>query len=91
MEKGLESIEMPEVFCRILNRKVDGGYCAFICELPEGEKKIVFNPFRGIYTGCRFSNELSTKGPVKSFKIETLETWKVSNSEKELVKDQIVK
>ncbi|MHA1209493.1 MAG: hypothetical protein ACTSRF_09770 [Candidatus Freyarchaeota archaeon] len=44
---------MPEVFCRILNRKVDGGYCAFICELPDVEKKIVFNPFRGIYTGNR--------------------------------------
>ncbi len=82
---------MPEVFCRILNRNVDGGYCAFICELPEGEKRIVFNPFRGIYTGCNFHNELSKKGPLNSWKIEILEPWKSSNSEKELVKDQIVK
>ncbi|MFB0559852.1 MAG: hypothetical protein ACETWM_01285 [Candidatus Lokiarchaeia archaeon] len=82
---------MPEVLCRILNRNVDGGYCAFICELPEGEKKIVFNPFRGIYTGCRFSSELSKKGSLTSWRIERLEHWKSSNSEKELVKEQIVK
>ncbi len=49
----------PEVYCKILNRKVDGGYCAFICTLPETEKKIAYNPFRGIYTDCGFSKKLS--------------------------------
>ncbi|MGQ9722121.1 MAG: hypothetical protein ACUVXA_12455 [Candidatus Jordarchaeum sp.] len=82
---------MPEVFCRILNRNVDGGYCAFICELPDGEKKIVFNPVRGIFTGCRFSSEFSHKVPLNSWKIKTLESWKSDNTEKSLLKDQIVK
>ncbi|MEM2144063.1 MAG: hypothetical protein QW279_01775 [Candidatus Jordarchaeaceae archaeon] len=63
---------MPEVLCRILDRKVDGGYCAFVCELPEMEKKIVFNPVRGIFTGCRFSVEIMEKIPKASWKIERL-------------------
>ena len=54
---------MPEVYCLNLKRKVDGGYCAFMCELPETEKKILYNPFRGIYTRCRFSCELQEAGP----------------------------
>jgi hypothetical protein len=64
--------KMPEVLCRILDRKVDGGYCAFVCELPETEKKIVFNPVRGIFTGCRFSAENIDKSPLASWKIERL-------------------
>ena len=63
---------MPEVLCRILDRKVDGGYCAFICELPEMEKKIVFNPVRGIYTSCRFSTEGINKNHATLWKIERL-------------------
>jgi hypothetical protein len=63
---------MPEVFCRILDRRVDGGYCAFICELPDNEKKIVFNPVRGIYTGCRFSTKDLEKSPLASWKVERL-------------------
>ncbi|MFB0561155.1 MAG: hypothetical protein ACETWM_08060 [Candidatus Lokiarchaeia archaeon] len=50
---------MPEVYCKILKMNVDGGYCAFICELPETEKKIFYNPFRGIYSDCNFSEKLS--------------------------------
>ena len=82
---------MPEVFCRILNRKVDGGYCAFICELPDVEKKIVFNPFRGIYTGCRFSSEIQKNSPLLSWRIDRPNNWKSSSSEKKIVNEQIVK
>ncbi|WXG41836.1 MAG: hypothetical protein WED07_13905 [Candidatus Freyarchaeum deiterrae] len=63
---------MPQVFCRIQDKKVDGGYCAFICELPEIEKKIVFNPVRGIYTSCRFSNEDTEKISRRALKIGRL-------------------
>jgi len=63
---------MPEVLCRILDRKVDGGYCAFVCELPEMEKKIVFNPVRGIFTGCRFSTEDLDNSAVISWKVGRL-------------------
>jgi hypothetical protein len=55
---------MPEVYCQVLNRKVDGGYCAFVCEHPETEKKIAYNPFRGIQTGCIFSKELLETEPI---------------------------
>ncbi|MHA1579828.1 MAG: hypothetical protein ACTSUQ_09395 [Candidatus Freyarchaeota archaeon] len=82
---------MPEVFCRILNRKVDGGYCAFICELPDVEKKIVFNPFRGIYTGCRFSSEIQKNSPLLSWRIDRLNDWKSGSPEKRIVNEQIVK
>jgi hypothetical protein len=54
---------MPEVYCQVLNRKVDGGYCAFICELPETEKKIFYNPVRGIYVECNFYED--TPKPVR--------------------------
>ncbi|WXG39404.1 MAG: hypothetical protein WED07_00990 [Candidatus Freyarchaeum deiterrae] len=50
---------MPEVYCEIKKRKVDGGFCAYMCELPETEKKIAYNPFRGIQTDCSFSKESS--------------------------------
>jgi hypothetical protein len=49
---------MPEVYCQVLNRKVDGGYCAFVCELPEAEKKIFYNPVRGIYAECDFCEDI---------------------------------
>jgi hypothetical protein len=55
---------MPEVYCQVLNRMVDGGYCAFMCELPETEKRIAYNPFRGIQTGCSFSKEISEREKV---------------------------
>ncbi|MHA1263465.1 MAG: hypothetical protein ACTSSA_15565 [Candidatus Freyarchaeota archaeon] len=53
---------MPEVYCRFYNMIVDGGYCAFVCELPESEKRIVYNPFRGIRTGCSFRQSLEARG-----------------------------
>ncbi len=62
---------MPEVYCKVLKRKVDGGYCAFICELPETEKSIIYNPFRGIYADCSFNKELSESDSV-SKKITTV-------------------
>ncbi len=80
----MERVGVPEVFCRVLNRVVDGGYCAFICELPEMEKKIVFNPFRGIFTGCRFSIE-DLKSPLISLRIEKFTGLKPSDTKKELV------
>nr|MDO8079394.1 hypothetical protein [Candidatus Freyarchaeota archaeon] len=55
---------MPEVYCQLLKRKVDGGYCAFVCELSETEKKIVYNPFRGIQTDCSFSTKLLETEPI---------------------------
>ncbi|MGQ9719729.1 MAG: hypothetical protein ACUVXA_00195 [Candidatus Jordarchaeum sp.] len=50
---------MPMVYCKILRRQVDGGYCAFICELPETDKKIIYNPFRGIFAECIHSKNTS--------------------------------
>lgn len=56
---------MPKVYCQVLKRKVDGGYCAFICELPETEKKIFFTPIRGIYAECNFCEDNPEKGTVR--------------------------
>jgi hypothetical protein len=56
---------MPEVYCQVLNRNVDGGYCAFICELPETEKKIFYNPVRGIYAECNFCEDIPEPDPVR--------------------------
>lgn len=71
---------MPEVYCQLLKRKVDGGYCAFICELPENEKKIFYNPLRGIFAECNFCDYTEPKTVRKTVstvtkrsEIETLE------------------
>ncbi|GEM_PF-2249459 len=85
----LERVGVPEVFCRVLNRVVDGGYCAFICELPETEKKIVFNPFRGIFTGCRFSVE-DLRNPLIQLKTEKFNYLKLNDTKKELVENRAV-
>jgi len=56
---------MPEVYCKNLNKMVDGGYCSFICNLPETEKRIFYNPFRGIIAECNF-NEAPPKSETKT-------------------------
>lgn len=56
---------MPEVYCKNLNKMVDGGYCSFICNLPETEKRIFYNPFRGIIAECNFT-EASPESEAKT-------------------------
>jgi hypothetical protein len=68
---------MPEVYCQLLKRKVDGGYCAFLCKLPETEKKIFFNPVRGIFAECTFCEYFPELEPVR----KTISTVKIENLE----------
>ncbi|MHA1209176.1 MAG: hypothetical protein ACTSP1_17800 [Candidatus Freyarchaeota archaeon] len=73
---------MPEIYCLNLGRKVDGGYCAFICELPETEKRIVYNPFRGIFTRCSFSCELQEAEPFRNYSLTPTKTPETKHLEK---------
>jgi hypothetical protein len=72
---------MPEVYCQFLNRNVDGGYCAFICELPETEKKIFYNPVRGIYTECNFCEDITEPEPVRKTISTVIKKCELENSE----------
>ncbi|WXG41456.1 MAG: hypothetical protein WED07_11935 [Candidatus Freyarchaeum deiterrae] len=72
---------MPEVYCQVLNRNVDGGYCAFICELPETEKKIFYNPVRGIYAECDFCEDTPKPEPVRKTISTVIKKSELENSE----------
>lgn len=72
---------MPEVYCKILKRNVDGGYCAFVCKLPEEEKKIFYNPFRGIYADCDYSE--SPPEPVSKTITTVIKKSESENPEKD--------
>jgi len=39
---------------------VDGGFCAFICDLPDHEKLPVFDPTTGIHVSCPYQG-----GPIR--------------------------
>nr|MDO8081849.1 hypothetical protein [Candidatus Freyarchaeota archaeon] len=75
---------MPEVYCQVLNRKVDGGYCAFVCELPETEKKIFYNPVRGIYAECNFCEDIPESKPVRKTISTVIKKSELENPENTL-------
>ncbi|MBS7251686.1 MAG: hypothetical protein KIH08_14020 [Candidatus Freyarchaeota archaeon] len=66
---------MPEVYCNIPNRMVDGGYCSLICNLPETEERIFYNPFRGIIAECNF-------GALPEPETKTLPRWQKRSNQK---------